>query len=264
MTGNLYARFDVAMCRDPRMIEAGPAARMLYVQAVMYAKENLTDGLINARVLHLVAIDLRNPRQLMSKLCQVGAMEEVEDGWQIPETVWRKWNPTRDEVEETRAQKREAGIIGNHKRWHTADDPNVKCVLCQEAGWVRTRRTTIAPCDRTGIAPVSPETKTETKTETSSAILPTRSTEPVDNPADDDEDETFIGHVIERITHNRTHHHTGIKNPTAYKAKTRQAVRTEHTTQILELHHQYPNAPHDVIAAAIDGETRTLTHYQTG
>jgi hypothetical protein len=98
----LYSKIDVSLARDPRMIAAGPMARLLYIQAILYCRENLTDGHIDRLILPLVAVDIPKPSNLMDRLVEVGAIELNGVGWQIPETVWRKYNPTKAEVEQMR------------------------------------------------------------------------------------------------------------------------------------------------------------------
>lgn len=125
----LYAKIDVAIARDPRMIAAGPMARLLYIQAFAYCRENLTDGLIDRLLLPIIAVDIKSPALLMSKLVKVGALEETCDGWRIPLRVWRKYNPMRADVEAMVVDKRAAGVLGNHNRWHgERSDP--KCPHC--------------------------------------------------------------------------------------------------------------------------------------
>jgi hypothetical protein len=103
----LYARIDVALARDPRMIAAGPLARLMYVQSVLYCRENLTDGVIDRLILPLVAVDVPNARRHMARLVDVGALEVVEVGWRIPDQVWRRYNPLRSEVDEIRRAEAE-------------------------------------------------------------------------------------------------------------------------------------------------------------
>jgi len=47
------------------------------------------------------------PRRLklakLEQLAEVGALERIDNGWRIPEKVWREWkNPTKAEVEAKR------------------------------------------------------------------------------------------------------------------------------------------------------------------
>lgn len=120
---SLYAKMSCALPRDPRMIQAGPMARLLYMQAVLYCRENLTDGEIDHRILGLVAMDIPDPVSEMDSLCEVGAMEECDLGWRFPMDVWTRWNPTRAEVEEMRSSEAERKRSYRDKKRTGSDVP---------------------------------------------------------------------------------------------------------------------------------------------
>jgi hypothetical protein len=124
----LYAKIDVAFARDPDLVGL-PLARLMYVQCLLYARENLTDGAIDSRLLSFVAVDIQRPRRHMDALVKAGKLEETPDGWRIPGHVWRKFNPTKDEVAAIIAAKGEAGALGNHRRWHRTE-PSPDCRYC--------------------------------------------------------------------------------------------------------------------------------------
>jgi hypothetical protein len=97
----LYAKIDVALARDPDLI-GYPLARLLYIQAFCYGRENLTDGAIDRRLLPLVAPDIPTPAKHVAYLVTIGKLEETPTGWRIPEGVWRRYNPLKSEVDEMR------------------------------------------------------------------------------------------------------------------------------------------------------------------
>lgn len=101
----LYAKIDCGIARDPKMIAAGPHARLLYVQATLFCRENLTDGVVEELVLPIVALDIPTPKKHMQRLVALGALEQIDGGWRIPERVWAKYNPTRAEVDARRADE---------------------------------------------------------------------------------------------------------------------------------------------------------------
>ena len=104
---HLWAKIDVTLPRDTRMIKAGPLARLLYIQCVLYARENLTDGHIDAVLLPVIAVDIPRAKGLMSLLVGVGAVDETEDGWVIPMDRWRRYNPLRSEIDALRKAETE-------------------------------------------------------------------------------------------------------------------------------------------------------------
>jgi hypothetical protein len=84
-----------------------------------------------------------------------------------------------------------------------------------------------------------------------------RQPEPVDNP-----DETKFAVVVKRITAIRAER-TKPRNPKAWSMKVRTSIIEEHSDRIRDYMTRYPGAPYDVIAAAVEGDTHSLGHYET-
>lgn len=103
--GGLYARFDCGMPRDPKMSRAGALGRLIYMEAVMYSKENMTDGVIERVALahFTVDIDAKTKTRELNRLAKLGALEQMKNGWRIPSDVWCRWNSTKEQVEQKRA-----------------------------------------------------------------------------------------------------------------------------------------------------------------
>lgn len=119
----LYAQLDCAFARNPKLIIAGPMPRLMYVQAVLYCRENLTDGVIDRVVLPLVAIDVPHAKKHMDRLVEVGVLEAHPCGWQFPSETWRKWNPLRAEVDEKRAKETERKASYRDRKKRDEDVP---------------------------------------------------------------------------------------------------------------------------------------------
>src|SRR5688572_909332 len=96
----LFANLSSAAPRDPRLIAAGPMGRLVYYEAVLYCRENLTDGIIDRLIVPVFAVDVpvKTKVRHLDRLADVGALEVIDLGWRIPIDVWREWNPLRDEV----------------------------------------------------------------------------------------------------------------------------------------------------------------------
>lgn len=107
LMGILYAQIDCDLPRDPRMIAVGPVGRMMYVQCILYCRENLTDGVIDKLCLPLIAMDIASPLKHLARLVEVGALVATNTGWKIPETVWRRRNPLKSEVDASRQAEAE-------------------------------------------------------------------------------------------------------------------------------------------------------------
>lgn len=105
----IYAQIACDLPRDPKMLMVGWQARAVYVEAVLFARENLTDGEIIRVALPLWMHDMntKTRTKYLEQLANVGALERTDDGWRFPDRVWKKWNPTRSEVEEKREAERQ-------------------------------------------------------------------------------------------------------------------------------------------------------------
>jgi hypothetical protein len=101
---SIYAQLSCAMPRDSRMMAAGWQARAVYVEAMLYCRENLTDGVIDRLTVPCWMPDMPTKIRFkyLDQLLTVGALEAHEQGWRFPEPVWRKWNPLKSEVEAKR------------------------------------------------------------------------------------------------------------------------------------------------------------------
>jgi hypothetical protein len=121
----IYVKLAVGYPRDPKVralarfgIE-GVLARDLYVQMILYCKENLTDGFIPAEevgaLAYPVPFDLAN--QLAKQLASVGLTKELSkneaQGWEVLAYVRR--NGTKADVERLSEVRAEAGRTGGLK-----------------------------------------------------------------------------------------------------------------------------------------------------
>lgn len=104
----LYAKIDVSLPDDPKMAEAGDLAELAYLRCILRGRENLTDGVIDRRVVKRWLVGIRGkPETHMAALVKVGYLCLHPDGWCIPPDVWAKWNPLKADVEAKRAEDAE-------------------------------------------------------------------------------------------------------------------------------------------------------------
>lgn len=94
----LYVPLNVSYYNDPKIQEVGPAAELLYVRSLCWCRENTTDGTVTKQRLASVATGMRAPRALAARLVKVGLWHETPDAYAIPMAVWRRWNPTSEQV----------------------------------------------------------------------------------------------------------------------------------------------------------------------
>ena len=108
-------------CRLPdkvEIIDAGPMAELVYYRTCLRCREYLTDGRVARAHVARWFVGIPNAAKHLDKLVAVGMLWEHPNGWQLPDGVWQKWIPSKAEVEAKRLIKHEAGVIGNHERWH--------------------------------------------------------------------------------------------------------------------------------------------------
>lgn len=114
----LYAAIDVGYPDDPKVVDAGDIAELVYLRCVLRCREHLTDGVIDRRVLPRWLAGIRGPHtKHMARLVEVGLLCTHDAGWCIPLNAWRKWNPTKAEVDQKRDdEKRRKAEYRDKKR----------------------------------------------------------------------------------------------------------------------------------------------------
>lgn len=185
----VFAKIDTAFPDDPKVIDAGDIAELVYLRCVLRSKHYLTDGIIDRRVLARWLAGIRGkPATHMARLVEVGLVVEHDDGWAIPDHAWRRWNSTAEEVEQTRQDKADGGAKGNHERWHVARQKFVaSCQFCVASPSHPDRIT-----DRLS----SPEVETETEGETDLG-------QPTPSPDGDGPQLVLVGPVVGEVLRGR-------------------------------------------------------------
>jgi hypothetical protein len=123
--GEIYIKLVVGFPRDQKVralvrygADAG-LARDLYVQMLLYCKENLTDGFVPAEEVGVLAypLPLDHCEQLAKQLASVGLTKEVSkndaQGWDV--LAYLRRNGTRKDVERLSEIRAEAGRAGGSK-----------------------------------------------------------------------------------------------------------------------------------------------------
>ena len=148
----IYAQIDCDLPRDPRMIRVGPMARLLYIQFVLYSRENLTDGEVERVQLPIVSMDIPRATKCVAALVDVGALEITERGWRIPRDVWVKRNPLREQVESKRKEEADRKKSYRDRQRTSVDVPTGQSVTATSR-------------------PRQEETETKTEEETKPSVL---------------------------------------------------------------------------------------------
>jgi hypothetical protein len=239
----IYAQVSCSMTRDPRMIAAGWQARAVYVEAILYCRENLTDGIIDRLALPYWMPDMpvKARSRLLDHLVHVGALDACEQGWSFRQGVWSRWNPSRADVEAKReAEKQRKAEYRSRQR----KSPDVsEDVPMGQVDYATSR-------DRQPEKEPEPETKKETSSRLSTDQI------------DDEQPVDKFDHVVGKVVAIRAQH-TYPRNPQAWATKVRTSVVADCADRIHDLMTRYPDAPYDVIAAAVEGDTHSLGHYET-
>jgi hypothetical protein len=121
----LYIKLVTAFPRDPKVRALarygidGVLARDLYIQMVLYCKENLSDGFVPAEEVGVLAypVPMDHANQLAKQLASVGLTKEVSKneapGWEV--LAYVKRNGTKADVERLSKVRAEAGRVGGTK-----------------------------------------------------------------------------------------------------------------------------------------------------
>lgn len=133
---DLYVPLDVNFSDDPDVMEAGPAAELLYVRCLQLAKRTLSDGFVSdAQVNRLtydfdaIGCDSHADRiAAADALADAGLLHRVEKGFQI--VSWLKHNRSKADI---RGQS-DAGQKAALARWHAEGkhdgNPHEACESC--------------------------------------------------------------------------------------------------------------------------------------
>ena len=123
----LYVPLDVNYFEDAKIIQVGPLAELLYIRGLAFCKRSGQDGAFSSRQRRIFAASIPRVNVHTAALVRVQLWESTDDGWYI--TGWLNHNTPTGEI---RTARRNAGILGNHKRWHLPPDgtPSSDCKYC--------------------------------------------------------------------------------------------------------------------------------------
>lgn len=215
-----YARFDCDFPDDPKVIQAGDLAELLYFRCVLKCRQTLSDGVIHRDRLPRWAAGINaKPSTLAGRLVRAGLWQLHPDGWQIPPQIWNKWNPTAKEVATKREDEAERKRkYREDRRSQEARPPDVP------PGQERTHGTRDTQSESK--TETETESKTETKAESHSSSSSVGLTLVAPHPPDDDGG-MFLETVVQFIASERLQGRTPA-NPARYRATVVDDLRTHH------------------------------------
>lgn len=117
-----WARFDDRFPSNRKVRLLSDGAFRLYVSAICWSAENLTDGVIKTAELRLVA-DVRATRARAKELVEAGLFDVVDGvGWKIHD--YHEYNPTAEQVRADRAQRTARQQRWRQKKQGATPDPD--------------------------------------------------------------------------------------------------------------------------------------------
>jgi hypothetical protein len=116
-----WARFDDRFPSNRKVRLLSDAAFRLYVSAICWSAENLTDGVVQKTELRLVS-DVKAASRRAQELVEAGLFEALEGGgWKIHD--YHEYNPTAEQVKADRAAKTARQQRWRKKKEGDAPDP---------------------------------------------------------------------------------------------------------------------------------------------
>lgn len=116
-----WARFDDRFPSNRKVRLLSDAAFRLYVSAICWSAENLTDGVVKKTELRLVS-DVKAASRRAQELVEAGLFEALEEGgWKIHD--YHEYNPTAEQVRADRAAKTARQQRWRKKKEGDAPDP---------------------------------------------------------------------------------------------------------------------------------------------
>jgi len=98
-----WVRIDDSYGRNPKILSAGPLCRDLYILALCWCNNQLSDGYIPSSIICTLSPGLRAAGRVAARLVELGLWEQVDGGYQVHD--YAEYQPTRAQV----MAQREAG-----------------------------------------------------------------------------------------------------------------------------------------------------------
>lgn len=127
-----WAKLDDHFPSHPKVIKAGGDAAWLFVCAVCYCAEHLTDGVFPKALVPRLS-DREDSELLAKRLVENGLWDETQDGDEFIVHDYLDWNPSRVEIQEQRDRRAAASRKANGARWGSRNgsdsesDPDPGC-----------------------------------------------------------------------------------------------------------------------------------------
>lgn len=249
-----WVKLDDAFYDHRKTANAGPMAELLWYRALQWSNRNLSDGFIPVAQVRRLAdfcedvaevawsrsqdgdgrrdADAVYPTELADRLVAAGLWITVDGGWRFHQ--YNEHQRTSEEIRLLSQKRAEAGRKGAGQRWQDGK-PYGKPIA--------TGQQTDGNHDGKSIAEPKPE---------GFVLHPPTTESRLDGKA---------GQVLEALMIPERATSGPVKNRKAWETTVRSRLIGEHHASIERLTAEYPDAPPDVIAGHIRGETNTLRYY---
>lgn len=129
-----FVPLDLDLPRDIKIRKAGPDAELLYIRGLIYLKAADYDGFIPDFDIPALAVGCKAVPASIKRLLTVGLWEPSElDGMAgYYCRAWLKWNMSRAELEEQRAQRKIGALKTNHDRGLHKEERHPECPKCRK------------------------------------------------------------------------------------------------------------------------------------
>ena len=123
----LYVPLVVNYFEDVKIIRVGPYAELLYVRSLAFCKRSGHDGAFTREERRIFGAGIPRLNVRTTALVEHSLWQTTDDGWVI--TSWFNHNIPEAEI---RTARRNAGTLGNHRRWHLPPEgtPSPDCKFC--------------------------------------------------------------------------------------------------------------------------------------
>jgi len=91
-----WVRIDDSYGRNPKILSAGPLCRDLYILALCWCNNQLSDGYIPASILYTLSPGLRAADKVAGRLVELGLWHKVDGGYYIHD--YTEYQPTKEQV----------------------------------------------------------------------------------------------------------------------------------------------------------------------
>lgn len=124
-----WARFDDDLLTNEKYLSVGPEAKLLWHTSIIYCAKNLTDGLVRSPVIPALGrlAGLTDLEAAKAELLGIGLWEEDEQGIRVHDFL--DYNPSREEAQNLKAARAEAGSKGGRARASSLGLASAKQVL---------------------------------------------------------------------------------------------------------------------------------------